>query len=82
MPGLTRRQATELALGEYVLGLNDLGLGARAEQIYLRHQVREVRPLLLRQAALLKQATGSRGSGTEPEPPEPEEDDEDDEDEE
>jgi hypothetical protein len=50
---LTRREAAELALGEYLLGLDGLGLGGKGEAIWRRMMVREVRPVLLRQRAML-----------------------------
>lgn len=46
----------ERACWEYVLGLDGMALGARAQTIVGRHMARDIRPVLLRQRALLDRA--------------------------
>lgn len=41
-------------VAEYLLGLDGLGLTGRAQALYLRCLSRDIRPLLLRQKALLR----------------------------
>jgi hypothetical protein len=53
---------TELEVLEYLLGLGGLGLGTKAYGIYTRHMAREIRPLLLKQQALLKVAVQTETS--------------------
>lgn len=49
----------EAEVAEYVLGLDALGLGGKAQTLYWRAMARDIRPLLLRQKALLE-ADGAR----------------------
>lgn len=57
---MTPRLEAELALGEYMLGLDALGLGAKAEAIWQRAWAREIRPAMLRQRHLLDASLKSR----------------------
>lgn len=50
---MTADEAEAEAL-KYVLGLDGLGLGGKAAGIYGRALARDIRPLLLRQATLLR----------------------------
>lgn len=52
----TRRERAELEVAEYLLGLDALGLGGKGERIYARAMVRDVRPLLHKQKALLERS--------------------------
>lgn len=64
---MTRRLRLEGEVAEYVLGLDALGLGGKAAGIWWRSQLRDVRPLLNQQRALLDRAIRSGDPTKEPE---------------
>lgn len=54
--------SNEKAVLEYVLGLDGLGLGTKAYGIYTRAMARDIRPLVLKQQALLRVAIATETS--------------------
>jgi hypothetical protein len=52
---LTRLLEAELAVAEYLIGLDTIGLGAKAQEIYATYMARDVAPLLMKQQRLLRE---------------------------